>query len=99
MTTPYHPQDREGDAEHWTPETPEARRSRYVGVGVALGAGLGIAAGALFDLLILDNFVFGVPIGMSFGIAIGAAVGARRADANDREIVRRAEEESRADGR
>ena len=85
MTTPDHPQDRgEGEAEPSTAETPQARRGRYVGVGIALGTGLGIAFGALFGLLVLDNIGFGLPFGMCLGVAIGAAIGSQRAAAADR---------------
>lgn len=81
MTTPDHPQDHgEGPEKRAAPETPEARRGRYIGVGIALGMSLGIAVGTPLALLLFDNIVFGVPIG-SVGMAIGAAVGARRAAA------------------
>lgn len=41
---------------------------------------MGVAVGLLF----LDNFVFGLPIGMCMGVAIGAAVGSRRAAEDER---------------
>ena len=96
MTTPCHSQDHgEGDAEHSTAETPEARRGRYVGVWIVLGALFCGAVGHLLGSLLPGGFSYGAAVGLGMGIALGAAVGSRRADANDREIARRAEQRDR----
>ncbi len=43
-------------------------KQNYVGMWLALGAGMGVALGAAFD-----NIALGLPIGLAIGLAIGAA--------------------------
>lgn len=81
MTPGHHVNDGEQREERPVPETPESRRSRFVGIGIALGTSLGLVSGLLFGLLLLDNFVFALPIGLCLGVVIGAAVGSQRAAA------------------
>ena len=44
----------------------------YMGIGIAIGSGIGVALGA-----ILDQFGGGIPIGIGIGLAIGAALDAK----------------------
>lgn len=98
MTTPNLHQDHgEGGEEHPAAESPvprtpasetaEARRSRLIGQGVALGTGLGASFGMMLGLFVFDNFVFGLPIGLGVGIAVGVVAGSRRAAAAERAEV------------
>lgn len=64
---------------------------------ITLGALFCGAVGHLLGQALFGDFPYGAGIGFGAGVALGAAVGTRRADANDREIARRAEEEP--DGR
>jgi hypothetical protein len=56
-----------------------SQETNYIGVGVAIGAGLGVAYGLVLSTT-LDNPAFlgaGIPLGVGPGIAIGAALNAR----------------------
>ena len=44
----------------------------YMGIGVAIGSGIGVALGA-----VMDNVGGGIPIGVGVGLAIGAALDAK----------------------
>jgi hypothetical protein len=46
---------------------------RMIGVGIAIGAGFGVALG-----LVLDSLGLGIAIGVSLGVAIGAGMEQRR---------------------
>lgn len=59
-----------------------------------LGALFCAAVGQILGQALPGGFSYGGAVGLGLGIALGAAVGTRRADANDREIVRRVEEDS-----
>ena len=86
MTTPNHHQDHvEGGEETPAPETAEARRSWYIGVGIALGMTFGAGLGLVFGQLYIENFVLGMPIGIVLGVAIGVGIGLLRAAATERQ--------------
>lgn len=90
MTTQNH---RQGHGE--LPAQSTVRPSSRGGIltlWIILGALLCGAVGHLLGMALPGDFSFGAGIGLGAGVALGAAIGTRRADANDREIVRRAEE-------
>lgn len=75
-----------------TPETPEERRLRYIGLGIALGLSFGAGVGLVIGQFLFENFVFGMPIGIGLGIAVGVTAGlllsasaARQPEADDPE--------------
>lgn len=69
-----------------------ARRGGTLTLWVILGGLLGGAVGQLLGLALPGDFALAGAIGLGVGVALGFAVGTRRADAKDREIVRRAED-------
>lgn len=68
------------------------RRGRALTLWVILGGLLGGAIGQLLGPALPGDFALTGAIGLGVGVALGFAVGTRRADAKDREIVRRAED-------
>lgn len=55
------------------PKKPEAQSGQWIGIGIAIGAGFGVALGQ-----VLDNPGLGIALGAAVGVALGAAMGARR---------------------
>ncbi|GAA4520290.1 hypothetical protein GCM10023160_05330 [Brachybacterium paraconglomeratum] len=90
MTTPNHHQEhREGIEQR---SAGPASRGGILTLWIILGVAFFGAVGQLLGMALPGDFAYGGAIGLGVGIAVGAAIGTRRADANDREIVRRAEE-------
>lgn len=56
------------------PQPPRSQQPVYTGVGIALGAGLGV----VFGQLVFDNISIGIALGIAVGLVIGAALDARR---------------------
>ncbi|ATG50500.1 hypothetical protein CFK38_02400 [Brachybacterium vulturis] len=73
--------------------TPLWSRGGILTLWIVLGALFCGAVGHLVGQALPGDFVYGAGIGLGAGVALGSAVGTRRADANDREIARRTEEE------
>lgn len=67
-------------------------RGEVLTLWIILGALFCGAVGQLIGQALPGDFAFGAGIGLGAGVALGAAIGTRRADANDREIVRRVED-------
>lgn len=55
-------------------ETQSEIRERYLGGGVALGAGFGLAIGAGFGVAV-GSLVWGIGLGICIGAGLGIAVG------------------------
>jgi hypothetical protein len=53
------------------------KRPGFLGVGIALGAGIGTALGIAFD-----NLSIGIALGTGLGLVFGAMVDARRASSS-----------------
>ena len=53
----------------------EERTNNYLSMGIAIGMGLGVAYGTVFD-----NLALGISLGMCFGISIGGILSARKKD-------------------
>lgn len=68
-------------------------RGGILTVWIVLGVLICGVAGHFIGQALPGDIVYGAGIGIGVGVALGAAVGTRRADANDRKISRRAEEE------
>ncbi|MGP9844056.1 hypothetical protein [Brachybacterium sp. 107] len=77
--------------------TPMWSRGGIQAVWIILGGVIGAAIGQLLGQALPGDFGYAMAIGLGAGIALGAAFGSRRADANDREIARRAEERAGSD--
>lgn len=90
MTTQNH---RQGHGEASERSTVRPRnRGGVLSLWIILGALFCGAVGHLLGMALPGDLSFGAGIGLGAGVALGAAIGTRRADANDREVVRRAEE-------
>lgn len=90
MTTSNHHQEhREGIEQR---SVRPVSRGGVLTLWIILGVLFCGAVGQLIGMALPGDFAYGGAIGLGVGIAVGAAIGTRRADANDREIVRRAEE-------
>lgn len=68
-------------------------RGGILTVWIVLGVLVCGVAGHFIGQALPGDVAYGGGIGIGAGVALGAAVGTRRADANDRESSRRAEEE------
>ncbi|HEX7351417.1 hypothetical protein [Brachybacterium sp.] len=90
MTTSNHHQERREEIEQRSAEP--ASRGGILTLWIILGAVFCGAVGHLIGQALPGDFAVGTGIGLGAGVALGAAIGTRRADAIDREIVRRAEE-------
>ncbi|MGP9683021.1 hypothetical protein [Brachybacterium sp. AOP3-A1-3] len=77
--------------------TPVWSRGGILAVWMILGGVLGAVIGQLLGQVLPGDFGYAMAIGLGAGIVLGAAVGSRRADANDRQIARRAEERAGSD--
>lgn len=75
--------------------TPPVRRGGILAQWIVLGMLLGMSVGHLLGMALPGDFAYGGAIGLGLGVAVGAAVGTRRADARDRDLVRRADEAGR----
>jgi hypothetical protein len=53
----------------------EAKRQHYLGIGIALGAGIGTALGIVFD-----NLAIGISLGAGLGLVLGSIMGTQRGD-------------------
>lgn len=71
--------------------TPPWSRGGILTLWIILGALVCGAVGQLLGMALPGEFAYGGAIGFGVGIAVGAAVGTRRADANDRALVRRSQ--------
>jgi hypothetical protein len=56
-------------------EDMESKRQHYLGIGIALGAGIGTAFG-----IAIDNLAIGISLGAGLGLVLGSAMGARRVE-------------------
>lgn len=72
--------------------TPLWSRGGVLTLWIILGALFCGAVGHLIGQALPGDIEYGAGIGIGAGVALGIAVGTRRADANDREIARRAED-------
>ena len=62
-------------------EDMEAKRQHYLGVGIALGAGIGTALGIAFD-----NLAMGISLGAGLGLVLGSVMGVLRANKSQQPI-------------
>ena len=53
------------------------KKTNFLGVGIALGAGLGVVFGSA-----MHNVAVGIAIGMALGVALGSAMNKRPDDSN-----------------
>lgn len=90
MTTSNHHQEHREEIEQRS--VGPASRGGILTLWIILGAAFCGAVGQLLGMALPGGFAYAGAIGLGVGIAVGAGVGTRRADANDQEIVRRAEE-------
>jgi len=57
------------------------KQKNYLGIGIALGAGIGTAFG-----VVMDNIGMGIAIGAGVGIAMGAAMSKKKDKDNSEDI-------------